>query len=75
MWEETLVFTLHMPELALVRFLVWDHDPIGQDFIGQRTIAFNSMMTGKVAAPGNTACTHTHTPPPSLGGRHGTGGD
>lgn len=47
MWEETLVFTVHMPELALVRFLVWDHDPIGQDFIGQRTIAFNSMMPGK----------------------------
>ncbi|XP_041858992.1 1-phosphatidylinositol 4,5-bisphosphate phosphodiesterase eta-2a isoform X4 [Melanotaenia boesemani] len=46
MWEETLVFTIHMPELALVRFLVWDHDPIGQDFIGQRTIAFNSMMPG-----------------------------
>lgn len=47
MWEETLVFTIHMPDLALVRFLVWDHDPIGQDFIGQRTIAFNSMMPGK----------------------------
>ncbi|XP_068453110.1 1-phosphatidylinositol 4,5-bisphosphate phosphodiesterase eta-2a isoform X2 [Clinocottus analis] len=46
MWEETLVFTVHMPELALVRFLVWDHDPIGQDFIGQRTIAFNSMIPG-----------------------------
>ncbi|XP_051508487.1 1-phosphatidylinositol 4,5-bisphosphate phosphodiesterase eta-2-like [Myxocyprinus asiaticus] len=46
MWEETLVFTLHMPEIALVRFLVWDHDPIGQDFIGQRTIAFNSMIPG-----------------------------
>nr|XP_019958812.1 PREDICTED: 1-phosphatidylinositol 4,5-bisphosphate phosphodiesterase eta-2 isoform X1 [Paralichthys olivaceus] len=46
MWEETLVFTVNMPELALVRFLVWDHDPIGQDFIGQRTIAFNSMMPG-----------------------------
>ncbi|KAM3872213.1 LOW QUALITY PROTEIN: 1-phosphatidylinositol 4,5-bisphosphate phosphodiesterase eta-2-like [Diretmus argenteus] len=46
MWEETLVFTLHMPELALVRFLVWDHDPIGQDFIGQRTIAFKSIMPG-----------------------------
>ncbi|XP_078144339.1 1-phosphatidylinositol 4,5-bisphosphate phosphodiesterase eta-2a [Centroberyx gerrardi] len=46
MWEETLEFTLHMPELALVRFLVWDHDPIGQDFIGQRTIAFNSMIPG-----------------------------
>lgn len=49
MWEETLVFTVHMPELALVRFLVWDHDPIGQDFIGQRTIAFDSMMPGKAA--------------------------
>nr|XP_040048517.1 1-phosphatidylinositol 4,5-bisphosphate phosphodiesterase eta-2a isoform X2 [Gasterosteus aculeatus aculeatus] len=46
MWEETLVFSVHMPELALVRFLVWDHDPIGQDFIGQRTIAFNSMIPG-----------------------------
>ncbi|KAK7884030.1 hypothetical protein WMY93_027153 [Mugilogobius chulae] len=46
MWEETLVFVVHMPELALVRFLVWDHDPIGQDFIGQRTIAFNSMLPG-----------------------------
>ncbi|XP_016119111.1 1-phosphatidylinositol 4,5-bisphosphate phosphodiesterase eta-1-like, partial [Sinocyclocheilus grahami] len=31
-WEETLSFTLHMPEVALVRFLVWDHDPIGRDF-------------------------------------------
>uniref|UniRef100_A0AAV2M2D4 Phosphoinositide phospholipase C n=1 Tax=Knipowitschia caucasica TaxID=637954 RepID=A0AAV2M2D4_KNICA len=46
MWEETLVFVVHVPELALVRFLVWDHDPIGQDFIGQRTIAFNSMLPG-----------------------------
>uniref|UniRef100_A0A8C1Q059 Phosphoinositide phospholipase C n=1 Tax=Cyprinus carpio TaxID=7962 RepID=A0A8C1Q059_CYPCA len=46
MWEETLVFTLHMPDIALIRFLVWDHDPIGQDFIGQRTIAFNSMIPG-----------------------------
>ncbi|XP_063747166.1 1-phosphatidylinositol 4,5-bisphosphate phosphodiesterase eta-2a isoform X2 [Eleginops maclovinus] len=46
MWEETIVLTVHMPELALVRFLVWDHDPIGQDFIGQRTIAFNSMIPG-----------------------------
>ncbi|XP_045868355.1 1-phosphatidylinositol 4,5-bisphosphate phosphodiesterase eta-2 isoform X4 [Meles meles] len=46
MWEETLVFTVHMPEVALVRFLVWDHDPIGRDFIGQRTLAFSSMMPG-----------------------------
>uniref|UniRef100_H0X2S3 Phosphoinositide phospholipase C n=1 Tax=Otolemur garnettii TaxID=30611 RepID=H0X2S3_OTOGA len=46
MWEETLVFTVHMPEIALVRFLVWDHDPIGRDFIGQRTLAFSSLMPG-----------------------------
>uniref|UniRef100_A0A8D0BUU2 Phosphoinositide phospholipase C n=1 Tax=Salvator merianae TaxID=96440 RepID=A0A8D0BUU2_SALMN len=46
MWEETLVFTICMPEITLVRFLVWDHDPIGRDFIGQRTIAFISMMPG-----------------------------
>lgn len=45
-WEETLSFTLHMPEMALVRFLVWDHDPIGRDFIGQRTVAFCSLMPG-----------------------------
>lgn len=47
MWEETLSFTLHMPEIALVRFLVWDHDPIGRDFVGQRTVAFTSLMPGK----------------------------
>ncbi|KAJ6658760.1 hypothetical protein lerEdw1_019681 [Lerista edwardsae] len=46
MWEETLIFPLYMPEIALIRFLVWDHDPIGRDFIGQRTISFISMMPG-----------------------------
>ncbi|XP_041835595.1 1-phosphatidylinositol 4,5-bisphosphate phosphodiesterase eta-2 [Melanotaenia boesemani] len=46
MWEETLVFNIQMPQIALVRFQVWDHDPIGRDFIGQRTIAFSSMMPG-----------------------------
>ncbi|XP_053161578.1 1-phosphatidylinositol 4,5-bisphosphate phosphodiesterase eta-1-like isoform X2 [Hemicordylus capensis] len=45
-WEETLTFTVHMPEVALVRFLVWDHDPIGRDFVGQRTVAFSSLMPG-----------------------------
>ncbi|KAI4896230.1 hypothetical protein NFI96_004350, partial [Prochilodus magdalenae] len=45
-WEETLSFTLHMPEVALIRFLVWDHDPIGRDFVGQRTVAFSSLMPG-----------------------------
>nr|XP_046241216.1 1-phosphatidylinositol 4,5-bisphosphate phosphodiesterase eta-2 [Scatophagus argus] len=46
MWEETLVFNIQMPQIALVCFQVWDHDPIGRDFIGQRTVAFNSMMPG-----------------------------
>ncbi|XP_052324474.1 1-phosphatidylinositol 4,5-bisphosphate phosphodiesterase eta-1-like [Oncorhynchus keta] len=45
-WEENLSFTLHMAEVALVRFLVWDHDPIGRDFVGQRTVAFSSLMPG-----------------------------
>uniref|UniRef100_A0A672ZYR0 Phosphoinositide phospholipase C n=1 Tax=Sphaeramia orbicularis TaxID=375764 RepID=A0A672ZYR0_9TELE len=46
MWEETLVFNIQMPQVALVRFEVWDHDPIGRDFIGQRTVALKSMMPG-----------------------------
>uniref|UniRef100_A0A3B4Y6D4 Phosphoinositide phospholipase C n=1 Tax=Seriola lalandi dorsalis TaxID=1841481 RepID=A0A3B4Y6D4_SERLL len=46
MWEETLVFNIQMPQIALVRFQVWDHDPIGRDFIGQRTVAFTSIMPG-----------------------------
>uniref|UniRef100_A0A8C3JD10 Phosphoinositide phospholipase C n=1 Tax=Calidris pygmaea TaxID=425635 RepID=A0A8C3JD10_9CHAR len=45
-WEETLTFTIHMPEIALVRFLVWDHDPIGRDFVGQRTLPFSSLVPG-----------------------------
>ncbi|XP_045559994.1 1-phosphatidylinositol 4,5-bisphosphate phosphodiesterase eta-1 isoform X4 [Salmo salar] len=45
-WEENLSFTIHMAEVALVRFLVWDHDPIGRDFVGQRTVAFSSLMPG-----------------------------
>jgi hypothetical protein len=48
-WEETLTFTVHMPEIALVRFLVWDHDPIGRDFVGQRTVTFSSLVPGKHA--------------------------
>lgn len=47
MWEETLTFTVHMPEIALVRFLVWDHDPIGRDFVGQRTVTFSSLVPGR----------------------------
>ncbi|XP_060690142.1 1-phosphatidylinositol 4,5-bisphosphate phosphodiesterase eta-1 [Hemiscyllium ocellatum] len=45
-WEEIITFTIHMPELALIRFLVWDHDPIGRDFVGQRTVPFSALMPG-----------------------------
>lgn len=47
MWEETLVFSIQMPQIALVRFDVWDHNPLGREFIGQRTIALTSMMPGR----------------------------
>ncbi|KAM9408185.1 1-phosphatidylinositol 4,5-bisphosphate phosphodiesterase eta-2 [Pholidichthys leucotaenia] len=46
MWEETLVFNIQMPQITLVRFQVWDHNPLGRDFIGQRTVALTSMMQG-----------------------------
>lgn len=45
-WEETMTFTVNMPEIALVRFLVWDHDPIGRDFVGERTVSFSTLMPG-----------------------------
>ncbi|XP_032820116.1 1-phosphatidylinositol 4,5-bisphosphate phosphodiesterase eta-2-like isoform X2 [Petromyzon marinus] len=46
LWDETLVFIIHMPELAMVRFVVWDDDPIGRNFIGQKTIALSSILPG-----------------------------
>lgn len=35
-----------MPELALLRFVVLDDDYIGDDFIGQYTIAFECLQPG-----------------------------
>lgn len=85
MWEETLVFVVHMPDIALVRFLVWDHDPIGRDFIGQRTLAFSSMMPGgqgcqqggggqsPAQVPTETSVLHGDQRPCSRRGRAGWG--
>ena len=42
-----MTFKLNFPELALIRFVVWDEDPIGRDFIGQVTVPFTSVMTGR----------------------------
>lgn len=45
-WEETITFILTFPDLAIFRFVVWDEDPIGRDFIGQVTFPFTSIMQG-----------------------------
>ncbi|XP_062874816.1 1-phosphatidylinositol 4,5-bisphosphate phosphodiesterase delta-3-A [Trichomycterus rosablanca] len=46
-WDCTLSFQLQIPELALVRFVVEDHDHKSKnDFVGQFTIPFTSLRTG-----------------------------
>uniref|UniRef100_A0A3Q0R2L1 Phosphoinositide phospholipase C n=1 Tax=Amphilophus citrinellus TaxID=61819 RepID=A0A3Q0R2L1_AMPCI len=46
-WNETLNFTIHTPELALVRFVVEDYDKASRnDFIGQYTLPFTCIQTG-----------------------------
>ncbi|XP_021233560.1 1-phosphatidylinositol 4,5-bisphosphate phosphodiesterase delta-3 isoform X2 [Numida meleagris] len=46
-WEETLTFQLQVPELALVRFVVEDHDSTScNDFVGQFTLPLGSMREG-----------------------------
>uniref|UniRef100_A0A3Q2WCG5 Phosphoinositide phospholipase C n=2 Tax=Haplochromis burtoni TaxID=8153 RepID=A0A3Q2WCG5_HAPBU len=46
-WDCTFNFTVHVPDLALVRFLVEDHDYTSRnDFLGQFTLPFPSVRTG-----------------------------
>ncbi|MED6274048.1 1-phosphatidylinositol 4 5-bisphosphate phosphodiesterase delta-3-A [Characodon lateralis] len=46
-WDCTLSFQLQVPELALVRFVVEDHDHAAKnDFVGQFTLPFTSLRTG-----------------------------
>ncbi|XP_032385919.1 1-phosphatidylinositol 4,5-bisphosphate phosphodiesterase delta-4 isoform X2 [Etheostoma spectabile] len=46
-WNETLNFVIHTPELALVRFEVEDHDRASRnDFIGQFTLPFTCIQPG-----------------------------
>lgn len=46
-WDCTVSFQLQLPELALVRFMVEDHDHKSKnDFIGQFTLPFTSLRTG-----------------------------
>ncbi|XP_023670584.1 1-phosphatidylinositol 4,5-bisphosphate phosphodiesterase delta-4 [Paramormyrops kingsleyae] len=46
-WNDTLQFTIHAPELALVRFVVEDYDKTSKnDFVGQYTLPFTSIQQG-----------------------------
>lgn len=52
-WDETLQFQLHVPELALVRFVVEDYDKTSRnDFVGQFTLAFANIKPGERSLPG-----------------------
>lgn len=46
-WDSTLSFQLQVPDLALVRFVVEDHDHTAKnDFVGQFTLPFTSLRIG-----------------------------
>lgn len=46
-FDESFQFEICVPELALVRFLLLDDEFIGDDFIGQYTIPFDCLQSGK----------------------------
>ncbi|XP_037549969.1 1-phosphatidylinositol 4,5-bisphosphate phosphodiesterase delta-1a [Nematolebias whitei] len=47
MWNEKFQFTIHVPELALVRFLVEDYDAASQnDFVGQYCLPLTNIQMG-----------------------------
>uniref|UniRef100_A0A8C7SL47 Phosphoinositide phospholipase C n=1 Tax=Oncorhynchus mykiss TaxID=8022 RepID=A0A8C7SL47_ONCMY len=49
LWNETLNFIVHVPELALVRFVVEDYDKSSRnDFMGQFTVPFTCIQPGKI---------------------------
>ncbi|XP_030848839.1 inactive phospholipase C-like protein 2 isoform X2 [Strongylocentrotus purpuratus] len=45
-FDESFEFSVNLPELALVRFVVLDDDFIGDEFIGQYTIPFECLQPG-----------------------------
>ncbi|XP_049585013.1 1-phosphatidylinositol 4,5-bisphosphate phosphodiesterase delta-4 [Syngnathus scovelli] len=46
-WNQTLNFVIHTPDLALIRFVAEDHDMTSKnDFIGQYTLPFRCMQPG-----------------------------
>ncbi|XP_031665730.1 1-phosphatidylinositol 4,5-bisphosphate phosphodiesterase delta-1 isoform X1 [Oncorhynchus kisutch] len=52
MWNENFKFDVYVPELALVRFVVEDHDSVtDNDFVGQFTVPFTSLQMGYRQVP------------------------
>jgi len=45
-WDETFEFLVAMPEMALIRIVVYDASSGSGEFIGQATLPFDSMLTG-----------------------------
>ncbi|XP_063156614.1 1-phosphatidylinositol 4,5-bisphosphate phosphodiesterase delta-3 [Candoia aspera] len=46
-WDETLMFQVQVPDLALVRFVVEDYDTTSSnDFVGQFTLPLSSLREG-----------------------------
>nr|XP_057937653.1 1-phosphatidylinositol 4,5-bisphosphate phosphodiesterase delta-4-like [Doryrhamphus excisus] len=46
-WNQSLNFVIHTPDLALVRFVVEDYDKTSKnDFIGQYTLPFTCIQSG-----------------------------
>lgn len=49
MWNERFQFDIHVPELAMVRFVVEDYDSTSQnDLIGQYCLPLTSVQNGKL---------------------------
>ena len=47
-WNARFQFDVYVPELALVRFVVEDHDTTSSnEFVGQYTLPFTSIQRGK----------------------------
>ena len=46
-WNETFVFDICCPDLALLRFIVYNEDMFGDpNFLGQGTYPINCLRTG-----------------------------
>lgn len=47
-WNENFQFDIYVPDLALLRFLIQDHDSTsGNEFVAQYTLPLNSLKMGK----------------------------